>query len=132
MRKLLLGACLVLAACQGKDSSKSSPNTTMNPRPRGTPEVPNAVRAADDDPCAHVGEGVRAVWDKQVAEAGDDASRKAAIDMRLKAVHRLERHCHDDKWSPAAAECVRGGGRCTDKLTPEQQKALAADDLNKQ
>lgn len=146
MRKLLLGAWLAasvaVGACQGGSSSapagaaarhgsSASPNTTMNPRPRGMPEVPNAVTAPDEDPCTHVGEGVRAIWDKQVADASDDATRKGAIEMRLKAVTRLERHCHDDKWSAAAAECIRGGGRCTDKLTPEQQEKLAADNLNK-
>jgi hypothetical protein len=82
------------------------------------------------DPCAGVGDGVRAVWDQQAADATDPQVKQAATDMRDKAVARLVRHCRDDGWSAAVATCVQSGqSTCTNKMTPEQKQKLEADRL---
>lgn len=92
----------------------------------------SAVGSAPTDPCATAGDGVRSIWDKQVADADNEDVRKGAQQMRDKLVARIVRHCRDDHWSAAAAACVRGGDAvCNGKLTDAQRKLLADDDPNK-
>ena len=46
----------------------------------------------------------------------------------MKQAARMVRHCRDERWSPAAIECVRAGTKsCRDVLTPEQVKGLQGD-----
>ncbi|MGE5181929.1 MAG: hypothetical protein ACM31C_07695 [Acidobacteriota bacterium] len=125
--KHALVLCLALAACRSKTS-----NPSPSPKQTSPSASTSAGSAASTDPCEHVAEGVKAIWDRQVFEATDDATRKAAATMRDKAVARLQRHCREDGWSAEAAECIRGGSPCPGKLTPAQQQKLQADDLNKE
>jgi hypothetical protein len=83
-----------------------------------------------EDPCVHVGDAVRSIWDRQVADAPDDATKQGARQMRDKAVGRLQRHCRADQWSPEVIQCVIGGSAtCTNKMTPEQAQKLNSDKL---
>ncbi len=136
--RFALALWIALAACQNNPSSNPSPNPSPSPSPKQTSPSPStststtATAPAAGDPCEHVGDGVKAIWDKQVADATDDATRKAASEMREKAVARLQRHCREDGWTAEAAECIRSGTPCPGKLTDAQRQKLQADDLNKQ
>jgi hypothetical protein len=73
---------------------------------------------------------VRAIWDRQVADATEPGVKQGAEAMRTKAVSRLQRHCRDDHWSPDVIQCVRAGGAtCTNRMTPDQAQKLQADKL---
>jgi hypothetical protein len=111
--KTLLLLTLLTACNQAKDS-KPAPGSA----------------APAEDPCAHAGDAVRSIWDRQVADAPDDATKQAAKQMGDKAVARLQRHCRDDHWSPEVIQCVTGGSAtCTNKMTPEQAQKLNGDKL---
>ena len=104
----------------------ASPATPPPARPAPASSAP----AAGGDPCANVGDAVRSIWDRQVADAKDDATKQAARQMGDKAVARLQKHCRADGWSPDVIDCVRHGGvTCTGKMTPAQVQALNADQL---
>jgi len=114
---------LFLIACQGNEPAKQPP-----PPPPKT-QTPAPAPAATG--CDGVGDGIRAVWDKQAADATDDATRAAAKAMGDKAVNRLVHHCKDDHWSADVIACVRAGGAtCTARMTPEQAGNLANDKLD--
>ncbi len=130
--KHALVLCLVLAGCQSKSSSPSPSPNQKQPSTSTSTSTSTTTPVASGDPCEHVGDGVKAIWDKQVFDATDDATRMAAAKMRDMAVARLQRHCRDDGWTAEAAECIRGGSPCPGKLTAEQRQKLQADDLNKQ
>ena len=115
-------ALLFLIACQGNEPAKTPPKTQT---PTAAPAAPAATG------CDGVGEGIRAVWDKQAADATDDATKAAAKAMGDKAVARLVRHCTDDHWSADVIACVRAGGAtCTSRMTPDQAGKLASDKLD--
>lgn len=117
---------LVLAACNEKPTG--TPVTTTGSGSAAS--SPTASSPAAGDPCSAVGEAVRSIWDKQVADATDPETKKGAEQMRDKAVGRLERHCRDDHWSPDVISCVRSGGStCTNRMTAEQAQKLTADRL---
>lgn len=121
---------LALAACQSNSPSPSAgPSQKLPSTSTSTTATPATLSI---DPCEHVGDGVKAIWDKQFLDASDDQTRKVVSEMREKAVARLQRHCRDDGWTAEAAECIRGGSPCPGKLTEDQRKKLQADDLNKQ
>jgi len=82
------------------------------------------------DPCASVGDGVKAIWARQAADATDPQVKQEARTTGEKAVARLQRHCRDDRWSPAVIDCVRSGGAaCTNQMTAEQAQKLTADKM---
>jgi hypothetical protein len=111
--KTLLLVGLLVACNEAKDT-----------KPAGSAAKPA------EDPCAHVGDAVRSIWDRQVADAPDDATKQAAKQMGDKAVGRLQRHCRDDHWTPDVIQCVTGGSAaCTNKMTPEQAQKLNGDKL---
>ena len=115
---------LFLIACQGNEPAKQPP-----PPPAKT-QTPTPAPAATGG-CDAVGDGIRAVWDKQAADATDDATRVKAKEFGDKAVNRLVRHCKDDHWSADVIACVRAGGAtCTARMTPEQAGNLATDKLD--
>ena len=92
--------------------------------------TPAATQAPAVDPCAHVGDAVRSIWDRQVRDAPDEPTKQAAQQMGDKAVARLQRHCRDDHWAPEVIQCITGGSAtCTNKMTPEQSQKLNADKL---
>jgi hypothetical protein len=120
-------AAIFVVACQS-----SNPSPTPNQKPAPSTSTSTSTSTTGSPNCATVGEGIKAIWDKQVADADSDQTRKAAEEMREKVVARLVRHCKEDGWSEEAIQCVRGGQLCPGKLTPEQKQKLEADDLNKE
>ncbi len=125
---------IFVVACQSNNPSPS-PSPNQKPSPSATPSTSTSTSTsttAGSPGCDTVGDGIKAIWDKQVADADSDQVRKAAMEMREKAVSRLVRHCKEDGWTDEAIQCIRAGQQCPGKLTPEQHQKLQADDLNKQ
>jgi len=92
--------------------------------------APAPSSGSASDACASVGDGVKAIWARQVADATDPQSKQEAQTTGDKAVARLQRHCRDDHWSPAVIDCVRSGGAtCTTQMTPEQAQKLTSDKM---
>jgi len=107
----------LFAACSQSGSAPSGGSAASAPR-------------AGSDPCATVGDGVKAIWVRQAADATDRQSKQEALATGDKAVARLQRHCRDDHWSPEVIECVRSGGAtCTNQMTPEQAQKLTGDKM---
>jgi hypothetical protein len=125
--KLALALALLTACNQTQPApSKGSAATTAT---TGSAASSSSSSPADD-PCANVGEAVKSIWDRQVADATDPQVKQAAQTMGDKAVARLQRHCRDDHWSPEVISCVRSGSStCTNKMTPDQAQKLAGDKL---
>jgi len=122
-------AAIFVVACQ----SSNPPSPAPNQKPATSPSTSTSTSTtAGSSNCDVAAEGIKAIWDKQVADADSDQTRKAAMEMREKVVARLVRHCKEDGWSEEAIQCVRGGQLCPGKLTPEQKQKLEADDLNKE
>jgi len=117
---LLISISLVVAC---NDAKAPSPAAKQSPA--------TATPPAAGDPCATVGEAVRAIWDRQVADAPDADTKRGAQLMGDKAVARLQKHCRDDHWTPEVIACVRGGSAtCTNRMTPEQAQKLGGDKLD--
>lgn len=136
VKSILLVAALVACNNQDRPQQGSAAPHPSGPVSRFSSPAPassapaSPAPAAGGDPCANVGDAVRSIWDRQVADAKDDATKQAARQMGDKAVARLQKHCRTDGWSPEVIDCVRHGGvTCTGKMTPAQVQALNADQL---
>src|SRR5262245_65171979 len=96
---------VLVLGCQGGSNPNPTPGNGAQPKAGPGPSAAPAPTAG----CDTVGEGVKAIWDKQVADADNDQVRKAASEMRDKVVARLVRHCKEDGWRADAIQRMRGG-----------------------
>lgn len=123
---------LVLALAASCNQSKPAPSggSAGSGSSVPAPASSSSSSSAAGDACANVGDAVKSIWDRQVADATDPQVKDEAQKMGEKAVGRLQRHCRDDHWSPEVIECVRSGSQtCTSKMTPDQAQKLAGDKL---
>ena len=79
--------------------------------------------------CAAMEGVMTKAWSGQVSAAQNDADRKAAEAMRLRARSEVTKRCTDDKWTAAATDCfksVTNGdfAACKAMLTPMQASAV--------
>lgn len=99
---------------------------TVDPGPPTT--NPPAGAPAD---CAGVEASMTKFWNERVGLAKTETERKSAEEMRVTARTRIGKHCNEDKWSAAAADCfkaVTNGdfASCESNLTPAQVSSLKA------
>jgi hypothetical protein len=82
-----------------------------------------------DVDCSSAGDGVKAYWENQAAQARSEKARSYALDMLPGAAERMKRHCVNDGWSAETVECMRKADHagCEAKLTPEQLDKLKAE-----
>jgi hypothetical protein len=124
---LLFAGCNDTRSTPGRSGSAPQAAGASSPEPTSSPAPASSAAA---DPCATVGDAVKSIWDRQVADATDPEVKRAAQQMSDKAVARLQKHCRVDHWTPDVIDCVRGGGAtCTNRMTPEQAQKLSADKL---
>lgn len=98
------------------------------PAPAATDTPAPAPGAPAPDCAAREGVMTKA-WSDQVSAAQNDADRKAAEAMRLRARAEVTRRCTEDKWTAEATDCFKGVtngdfASCKAKLSPLQASAV--------
>ena len=82
--------------------------------------------------CDTAGDGVKAYWTAKAGSAANETERQQAIAMGDGTASRMVRHCKADDWSAEVVTCFHDGseaalGRCTNRLTADQQQKLMSD-----
>lgn len=98
------------------------------PPPAATDTAAPVPGAAAPD-CAAMEGVMTKAWSDQVSAAQNDADRKAAEAMRLRARAEVTRRCNEDKWTAEATDCFKSVTNgdfapCKAKLTPMQASAV--------